>query len=69
MKRASISISDVVADAIEAHRHDQELPPSLTAVAEAALAEYLSQRGYLYPALLEAYTLIFRRLGIPIALS
>jgi hypothetical protein len=36
-----------VADAIAAYRRDQELSPSLTAVAEAALIEYLLQRGYL----------------------
>lgn len=49
MKRATISVSDEVAEAIEAYRQDQELPPSLTAVTEAALQEYLSQRGYLKP--------------------
>lgn len=49
MKRATFSVSDELADAIEAYRQDQELPPSLTAVAEAALAEYLSQRGYFKP--------------------
>jgi hypothetical protein len=49
MKRATISVSDELASAIEAYRRDQELAPSLTAVTEAALAEYLSQRGYLKP--------------------
>lgn len=40
-------MSDEVEEALEAYRRDQEVPPSLTALVEVALREYLSQRGYL----------------------
>lgn len=47
MKRATITLSDDIAEAVEAYRRDQEALPALTAVAQAALREYLIQRGYL----------------------
>jgi hypothetical protein len=40
-------MSDDIEEALEAYRRDQEAAPTLTAVAEAALREFLSQRGYL----------------------
>lgn len=50
MKRATITLSDDIEEALEAYRSDQEIPPALTAVAQAALREYLAERGYLHPA-------------------
>jgi hypothetical protein len=50
MKRATITLSNDIEEALEAYRSDQEIPPALTAVAQAALREYLAERGYLHPA-------------------
>ena len=47
MKRATISLSRDIEAALEAYRQDQEVPPALTAVTQAALREYLAERGYL----------------------
>ncbi len=47
MKRATVTIPDDLADAVESYVRDQEAPPPLTAVVQAALRQYLSQRGYL----------------------
>jgi hypothetical protein len=47
MKRATITLSGDIEEALEAYRRDQEVPPALTAVAQAALREYLAERGYL----------------------
>lgn len=46
MRRATVSIRDELEDALESYRGDQEFPPSLAVLMNAALAEYLSQRGY-----------------------
>ncbi len=50
MKRATITLPNEIEEALEAYRNDQEIPPALTAVAQAALREYLAERGYLRPA-------------------
>ncbi len=47
MRRATITIPDDLAKAVEAYIRDQEAPPTLTAVAQAALRQYLALRGYL----------------------
>jgi hypothetical protein len=47
MKRATVTIPDDLADAVESYVRDQEAPPPLTAVVQAALRQYLAQRGYL----------------------
>ncbi len=47
MKRATVTITDELEEALEAYRKDQEIPPGLTAVMQAALREYLAGRGYL----------------------
>jgi metal-responsive CopG/Arc/MetJ family transcriptional regulator len=47
MKRATVTIPDELADAVEKYVRDQDAPPPLTAVVQAALRQYLSQRGYL----------------------
>ena len=49
MRRATITLSSDIEKALEAYRRDQEVPPGLTAVAQAALREYLGARGYIFP--------------------
>ncbi|MGO9515426.1 MAG: hypothetical protein ACLPND_00115 [Candidatus Korobacteraceae bacterium] len=49
MKRATVTIPDDLADAIEHYVRDQEAHPPLTAVVQAALRQYLALRGYLRP--------------------
>lgn len=46
MKRATVTIPDELEGSLESYRSDLELSPSLAAVMQAALKEYLSQRGY-----------------------
>jgi hypothetical protein len=45
MKRATITIDDDLERALETFVGRQEVQPTLTAVVQAALAEYLSRRG------------------------
>jgi Arc/MetJ-type ribon-helix-helix transcriptional regulator len=47
MKRASITLPDDLAKAVDDYVQAQEVPPALTAVVQAALREYLQQRGFL----------------------
>lgn len=47
MRRATITLPDDLDQAIEAFMKDQPVAATLTAVAQAALREYLIQRGYL----------------------
>ena len=49
MKRATISFSDDLSEAVEEYRKSLELPASLTAVVQAALQEYLQARGFQRP--------------------
>ncbi len=49
MKRASVSITDELERALEAYRRDQDVPPRLVDVVQAALGEFLAGRGYLEP--------------------
>lgn len=46
MRRATITIPEELEGALESYRRDLELSPSLAAVMQAALKEYLYQRGY-----------------------
>src|SRR5438067_13103263 len=46
MKRATITLPNDLAEALEAYQRDQEVPPPLTAMAQVALKEYLAARGY-----------------------
>ena len=46
MRRASITIPDGLESALERYRGDLEAPPSLASVVQAALGEYLEERGY-----------------------
>jgi len=47
MKRATVTIPDDLARAVNSYVRAQEAPPALTAVVQAALREYLTERGYL----------------------
>lgn len=49
MKRATITIPDDLARAVESYVRGQEAQPALTAVVQAALRQYLTDRGYLRP--------------------
>jgi hypothetical protein len=47
MKRATMTLPDDLAEAVDNYRQAQEAPPSLTAVVQAALRAYLRDRGFL----------------------
>jgi metal-responsive CopG/Arc/MetJ family transcriptional regulator len=47
MKRATMTLPDDLAEAVENYQQAQEAPPSLTNVVQAALREYLRERGFL----------------------
>jgi len=49
MKRASVTIPSDLHAALEAYRGKQEARPALTAVVQAALREFLGNRGYVSP--------------------
>jgi hypothetical protein len=49
MKRTSVTIAVDVERALEAYGRDQDIPPRLVDVVQAALREYLAGRGYLPP--------------------
>ena len=47
MKRATVTIPDDLAQAVENYARTQEVRPPLTAIVQVALRRYLSERGYL----------------------
>jgi hypothetical protein len=47
MKRATMTLTDDLADALETYVRAQEVRPTLTAVVQVALREYLAERGFL----------------------
>jgi hypothetical protein len=47
MKRATVTIPDDLAHAVERYARTQEVRPPLTAIVQVALREYLTERGYL----------------------
>jgi hypothetical protein len=47
MKRATVTLPDDLAEAVESYTRTQNIPPALTAVVQAALREYLRERGFL----------------------
>ena len=47
MKRATVTIPDDLAKAVDSYVRAQEARPPLTAVIQAALRQYLTERGYL----------------------
>jgi hypothetical protein len=49
MKRATMTFPDDLAEALDEYIHMQDVTPALTAVMQAALREYLRERGFLRP--------------------
>jgi hypothetical protein len=47
MKRATMTLPDDLAKAVDEYVRAQEAPPALTSVVQAALREYLRERGFL----------------------
>ncbi|HTW58332.1 MAG TPA: hypothetical protein VMD99_09385 [Terriglobales bacterium] len=47
MKRATVTLPDDLAQAVEMYTQAQNVTPPLTAVVQAALREYLQERGFL----------------------
>jgi hypothetical protein len=47
MKRATMTFPDDLAEALENYVQSQEAPPTLTTVVQAALRQYLGERGFL----------------------
>jgi hypothetical protein len=47
MKRATMTLPDDLAEAVDKYVKAQEAPPALTTVMQAALREYLRERGFL----------------------
>lgn len=47
MKRITITIPDVLAEAAGKYIQSQEAPPALTAIMQMALRQYLGEQGYL----------------------
>ncbi len=47
MRRATITLPDDLAEATDEYVKSHDAPPALTAVVQAALREYLRERGYL----------------------
>jgi len=47
MKRATMTLPDDLAEAVANYQRAQEASPSLTTVVQAALREYLRERGFL----------------------
>ena len=47
MKRATITLPDDLAKAVDKYIETQEAPPALTTVVQSALREYLRERGLL----------------------
>ncbi len=47
MKRATITLTDELERAVDAYLRDQDMPPALTSVVQAALRQYLAERGYI----------------------
>ncbi len=46
MRRATVTIPDELEKALDSYRRNLEFPPSLAAVMQTALKEYLRVRGY-----------------------
>jgi len=47
MKRATMTLPDDLTEALDNYIQAQEAPPSLTTVVQAALRQYLEERGFL----------------------
>ncbi|MGI8826559.1 MAG: hypothetical protein ACR2JC_13095 [Chloroflexota bacterium] len=49
MKRSTMSMPGELEQALNAYVGDHEAPPAVTSVVEAALRQFLAERGYLRP--------------------
>lgn len=49
MKRATITLPDDLAAGVDEYLESHDAPPALTTVVQAALREYLQERGFLRP--------------------
>ena len=49
MKRTTMTFPDDLAEAVDNYLQAQETPPALTTLLQAALRQYLSERGFLRP--------------------
>jgi hypothetical protein len=47
MKRATVTLPDDIAKAVDDYIEAQEVPPALTTLMQVALRAYLSKRGFL----------------------
>ena len=47
MKRATVTLPDDLEEAVDQYAQMQDVPPGLTAIVQAALREYLQERGFL----------------------
>jgi hypothetical protein len=47
MKRATMTLPDDLAEAVDNYLRAQDAPPALTTIVQAALREYLGERGFL----------------------
>jgi hypothetical protein len=47
MKRATMTFPDDLAKAVDKYLASQDAPPTLTAIVQAALRQYLGERGFL----------------------
>ena len=45
MKRCTVTLDEELGSAVQAYADRQEVPPTFTALVQAALREYLSRRG------------------------
>lgn len=48
-RRATVTISEELEEALESYKNGLKFPPSLAALMQKALREYLHQRGYTVP--------------------
>ena len=46
MRRATVTISDDLEESLDAYNRQQDASPTLTAVLQAAVREYLARRGF-----------------------
>ena len=47
MKRASVTIPDDLAEAVDKYAQAQDAPPAFTTIVQSALRHYLADRGFL----------------------
>jgi Arc/MetJ-type ribon-helix-helix transcriptional regulator len=63
VKRTTISLPDELEAALQRYRAEHEAQASVSAVAQAAIQEFLSRRGYGRPAKLKSFRITPAELG------